>query len=227
MRRPGLPREKVLAAVVQLLEKTLIRVGNEEYARAQRLLRADDDARSAREDSAAPTVRFEFRGKSGIRTPSISTTRVWRASSRPAAICRATSCFSTSTSTASGRRSDSADVNAYLREISGEDFTAKDFRTWAGTVLAAKALARLARFKSQAEAKRNVSQAIEAVAKRSGNTKAVCRKCYIHPAILAAYMDGAADGHGRSRRRRDDRTKRRSASRLSSSPQKRLPTPCV
>ena len=86
---------------------------------------------------------------------------------------------------------DSADVNAYLREISGEDFTAKDFRTWAGTVLAAKALAEIATFSSNTEAKRNVVKAIESVARRLGNTKAVCRKCYIHPAILDAYMDGA------------------------------------
>ena len=82
-------------------------------------------------------------------------------------------------------------MNAYLREITGEDFTAKDFRTWAGTVLAAQALADVAEFKSNAEAKRNMVQAIESVAKRLGNTKAVCRKCYIHPAILDAYMDGA------------------------------------
>ena len=86
---------------------------------------------------------------------------------------------------------DSADVNAYLREISGQDFTAKDFRTWAGTVLAAQALAEVERFSSNAEAKRNVVKAIESVAKRLGNTRAVCRKCYIHPAILDAYMDGA------------------------------------
>ena len=92
-----------------------------------------------------------------------------------------------------GRRQtiDSADVNDYLREISGQDFTAKDFRTWAGTVLAAKALAEVATFESTAEAKRNIVKAIESVAKRLGNTKAVCRKCYIHPAILDAYMDGA------------------------------------
>jgi DNA topoisomerase-1 len=86
---------------------------------------------------------------------------------------------------------DSADVNDYLREISGQDFTAKDFRTWAGTVLAAKALAGVSTFKSNAEAKRNIVTAVESVAKRLGNTKAVCRKCYIHPAILDAYMDGA------------------------------------
>ena len=82
-------------------------------------------------------------------------------------------------------------MNDYLREISGQDFTAKDFRTWAGTVLAAKALAEVATFASATEAKRNIVKAIESVAKRLGNTKAVCRKCYIHPAILDAYMDGA------------------------------------
>jgi DNA topoisomerase-1 len=82
-------------------------------------------------------------------------------------------------------------VNDYLREISGQDFTAKDFRTWAGTVLAAKALAEVSTFKSSTEAKRNIVKAIESVAKRLGNTKAVCRKCYIHPAILDAYMEGA------------------------------------
>lgn len=82
-------------------------------------------------------------------------------------------------------------MNAYLREISGQDFTAKDFRTWAGTVLAAQALAEVERFSSTAQARRNIVKAIESVAKRLGNTRAVCRKCYIHPAILDAYMDGA------------------------------------
>ena len=86
---------------------------------------------------------------------------------------------------------DSADVNEYLREISGEDFTAKDFRTWAGTVLAAKALAAARAFSSTKEAKRNILRAIESVAKRLGNTRTVCRKCYIHPAIFDAYLDGA------------------------------------
>ncbi|HKT35927.1 MAG TPA: hypothetical protein VJR03_13960, partial [Nitrospira sp.] len=84
----------------------------------------------------------------------------------------------------------SEDVNAYLKEITGEDFTAKDFRTWAGTVLAAQALQELARFNSQAQAKRNVLRAVEAVAKRLGNTRAVCRKCYIHPEVVNAFLDG-------------------------------------
>ena len=86
---------------------------------------------------------------------------------------------------------DSADVNDYLREITGEDFTAKDFRTWAGTVLAARALRELRIQRRQREAKKNIVQAIEAVAERLGNTKAVCRKCYIHPAIIDAYLDGS------------------------------------
>ena len=88
------------------------------------------------------------------------------------------------------RRVESADVNAYLKEIAAEDFTSKDFRTWAGTVLAARALLAFKPFESLAEGKRNVVQAIEVVAKQLGNTKAVCRKCYVHPAIIESYMDG-------------------------------------
>jgi DNA topoisomerase-1 len=84
----------------------------------------------------------------------------------------------------------SNDVNEYLKEITQEDFTAKDFRTWAGTVLAARALREIERFDSQAQAKRNVVSAVESVAKKLGNTRAVCRKCYIHPAVLNSYLDG-------------------------------------
>ena len=137
------------------------------------------------------TVRFEFRGKSRIhhavdlRDPRLA--KIVKA-------CRdlpGYELFQYVDDDGMRQTLDSADVNAYLREASGEDFTAKDFRTWAGTVLAAKALAASATFKSNAEAKRKVVAAIESVAKRLGNTKAVCRKCYIHPAILDAYMDGA------------------------------------
>ncbi len=86
---------------------------------------------------------------------------------------------------------DSADVNAYLQEIAGQEFTAKDFRTWAGTVLAARALQEFESFDSQTQAKHNIVAAIEAVSKRLGNTKAVCRKCYVHPAVIDAYVDGS------------------------------------
>jgi DNA topoisomerase-1 len=188
--QPGLPREKVLAAVVQLLEKTLIRVGNEEYARQNGSV-----GLTTMKDGHAKVqggkVRFEFRGKSGIEHAINLEDR------RLAMIvkaCRDLPGYELFQYVDNNRRRQaigSADVNAYLREITGEDFTAKDFRTWAGTVLAAQALAAVASFTSEREAKRNVVRAIESVAKRLGNTKAVCRKCYIHPAILDAYMDGA------------------------------------
>ena len=190
VKRSGLPREKVLAAVVQLLEKTLIRVGNEEYARDNHsfgLTTMRDQ--HARIDGSR--VHFEFRGKSGIRHAVDLQDR------RLAKIVKACrdlpgyELFQYVDSDGERQVIDSSDVNQYLREIGGQDFTAKDFRTWAGTVLAAQALAVVERSNTSAQAKRNVVKAIESVAERLGNTKAVCRKCYIHPAILDAYMDGA------------------------------------
>ncbi len=189
VRKRGLPRVKVLAAAVQLLEKTLIRIGNEEYARANGsvgLTTMHDRHAKIR----GADVRFEFRGKSGVaHVVDLHDARL----ARVVKACRDLPGYELFQYVdAKGDRQTicSDDVNAYLRHISGDDFTAKDFRTWAGTVLAAQALARLSRFKSQTEAKRNVVQAIAGVAKRLGNTRSVCRKCYIHPAILAAYMDG-------------------------------------
>jgi DNA topoisomerase-1 len=189
VRKAGLPRVKVLAAVVQLLEKTLIRIGNEEYARANGsvgLTTLRD--RHARINGSS--VRFEFRGKSGVaHAVDLHDARL----ARIVKACRdlpGYELFQYVDEQGDRQTIGSDDVNVYVREISGDDFTAKDFRTWAGTVLAAQALARLARFKSQTEAKRNVARAIACVADRLGNTKAVCRKAYIHPAVVAAYMDG-------------------------------------
>jgi len=189
VRKPGLPRQKVLAAAVQLLEKTLIRIGNEEYARANGsvgLTTMRD--RHARIRGGA--VRFEFRGKSGVaHAVELHDPRL----ARIVKACRdlpGYELFQYVDERGQRQTICSDDVNSYLHEISGDSFTAKDFRTWAGTVLAAQALARLSRFKSKTEAKRNVVQAIACVAERLGNTKAVCRKAYIHPAIVAAYMDG-------------------------------------
>ncbi len=189
VRRPGLTRRKVLAAAVQLLEKTLIRIGNEEYARANGSVGLTT-MRDRHAKIRGAEVRFEFRGKSGVpHAVELHDARL----ARIVKACRDLPGYELFQYVDDdGRRQTicSDDVNAYLREISGEDFTAKDFRTWAGTVLAAQALARLQRFKTQREAKRNVLKAIECVAGRLGNTKAVCRKAYIHPAIFAAYMDG-------------------------------------
>jgi DNA topoisomerase-1 len=210
VRKAGLPRTKVLAAAVQLLEKTLIRIGNEEYARANGSVGLTT-MRDRHAKIRGAEVRFEFRGKSGkSHAVALHDARL----ARIVKACRdlpGYELFQYVDETGARQTICSEDVNAYLREISGDDFTAKDFRTWAGTVLAAQALARLAKFKSQTEAKRNVLQAIECVASRLGNTKAVCRKAYIHPAIFAAYMDGrpiatdeagVAAMIGRRRRRR-------------------------
>jgi DNA topoisomerase I len=189
VRKPGLPRVKVLAAAVQLLEKTLIRIGNEEYARANGSVGLTT-MRDRHATIRGADVHFEFRGKSGVaHAVDLHDARL----ARVVKACRdlpGYELFQYVDEKGERQTICSDDVNAYLRHISGDDFTAKDFRTWAGTVLAAHALAHLARFTSQTEARRNVVQAIAGVAKRLGNTRSVCRKCYIHPAILAAYMDG-------------------------------------
>jgi DNA topoisomerase-1 len=184
---PGLPREKVLATVVQLLEKTLIRVGNDEYAKQNKSfgLTTMRDRHVAVNGS---TVRFEFRGKSGkSHTIDLRNRKLASIVKR----CRdlpGFELFQYVDETGARQVIDSSDVNAYLREITGEDFTAKDFRTWSGTVLAARALRELPS-ETATEAKKNLLQAIDAVAGLLGNTKSVCRKCYIHPEIIDAYLD--------------------------------------
>ncbi|HTL61810.1 MAG TPA: hypothetical protein VL261_09205 [Nitrospira sp.] len=188
--RPGLPREKILATVVRLLEVTLIRVGNEEYAKQNDSFGlATMRDRHVRVNGSA--LRFEFRGKSGIlHAVDLEDRRLARIV-RQSRDLPGYELFQYVD--ADGRRHsiDAADVNAYLKSIAGDEFTAKDFRTWAGTVLAARALHDLAAaFDSKAQAKRNVLRAVETVAKRLGNTRAVCRKCYIHPEVVHAYLDG-------------------------------------
>jgi DNA topoisomerase-1 len=190
LRRQGLPREKVLAAIVRLLETTLIRVGNAEYARDNKSfgLTTFRDRHVAFDGAE---LAFEFRGKGGKRH------QVSLRDRRLARIVRACQelpgqeLFQYVDAEGVRRDVDSADVNAYLQEITGEPFTAKDFRTWAGTVLASLALSAFESFDSQAAAKRNLTRAIEQVAERLGNTVAVCRKSYVHPAILDAYLDGS------------------------------------
>ena len=189
LRLQGLPREKVLATVVRLLDTTLIRVGNQEYARENRSFGLTT-MRDRHAEVRSTKITFHFRGKSGLdheielkdrRLASI----VKRCQDLPGQ-----DLFQYVDEEGGHQPITSDDVNAYLREIAGEEFTAKDFRTWAGTVLAAQALAAFEEFDSEAEAKRNVVQAIEAVAKRLGNTRAICRKCYVHPAVIDAYLEG-------------------------------------
>lgn len=186
---PGLPREKVLATVVRLLEITLIRVGNEEYARTNASFGLTT-MRNRHVDVTGSAIRFHFRGKSGIdhkvevhdrrvakvvaRCEDLPGQQLFQYVDDDGALCTI----------------ESSDVNDYIRAIAGAEFTAKDFRTWAGTVLAAKHLQRLIGEEeiSVTALKKNVVAAIKEVSSRLGNTVAVCRKCYVHPEILDAYL---------------------------------------
>ena len=185
----GLPRQKVLATVVHLLETTLIRVGNDEYAEQNKsygltTLKNRHVAVDGNE------VRFRFTGKSGkqwsLRVKDPRVAKIIKAcQDLPGQellqyVDEAGNCQDVT----------STDVNDYLKEITGRDITAKDFRTWAGTVLAAMALKELETFDSAAQAKRNLRAAIEKVSAKLGNTPTICRKCYVHPEVLNSYMDG-------------------------------------
>ena len=188
--RPGLPREKVLAAVVRLLETTLIRVGNDEYARSNQSFGLTT-MRDKHVKLTRQSIRFEFRGKSGVSHEiDLADARLARIVAR----CRdlpGQELFQYLDADGETHDIDSADVNAYLQEVSGADYTAKDFRTWAGTVLASLALQEFEAFDSETQAKKNVVAAIERVSERLGNTPSVCRKCYIHPEVLLSYLDGS------------------------------------
>jgi len=193
----GLHRDKVLAAVVRLMEITLIRVGNPEYARANKsfgLTTLRDKHARIRGANAV----FEFRGKSGkMHKTGIHDRRL----ARIVKACQdlpGQRLFQYLDDEGEQRAVESADVNAYLRDAMGEDFSAKDFRTWAGTVNAARALAMAPDCASAAEAKRNVNTCVKAVAGLLGNTAAVCRSAYIHPVVLQAYADGTLPFKGAS-----------------------------
>lgn len=186
----GLPRKKVVATVVRLLETTLIRIGNEEYAKTNRSYGLTT-MRNRHVDVSGTTLRFHFRGKSGIdHTIGINDRRIARIVKQCKDLPGA-ELFQYIDHDGHRQSIDSGDVNAYLQEITGQEFTAKDFRTWAGTVLAAMALREFESFDEETQAKRNIVRAIETVAERLGNTPTVCRKCYVHPAVLDAYLDGS------------------------------------
>jgi DNA topoisomerase I len=186
----GLPREKVLATVVHLLETTLIRVGNDDYAKQNKSYGLTT-LRNPHVKVEGSQLRFHFKGKSG------KTWRLQIKDRRVAKIVKACQdlpgqdLFQYVDEAGELRSVTSADVNAYLREITGSDVTAKDFRTWAGTVMAALALQEFEAFDTKATAKKNLKSAIERVAARLGNTPTICRKCYVHPEILNSYAEGS------------------------------------
>ena len=210
LRAPGLSRRKVLATVVRLLETTFIRVGNEEYARANRSFGLTT-LKDRHVSFGGAEVRFRFRGKSGVfHEISIHDAAIARTVRR----CRdlpGQELFQYLDEDDQPATIDSADVNEYIQDVAGEEFTAKDFRTWAGTVLAATALWKMCagagasdstdnargsagarpRPRRRPPSQRDVVRAIEQVARRLGNTPSVCRKCYVHPEVISAFLDGS------------------------------------
>ncbi len=190
MRLHGLPKRKVVAALVALLETTMMRVGNEEYAKQNKSYGLTT-LRNRHARVKGSHVEFDFRGKHGIEHHiDLSDRRLARIVER----CRdlpGQDLFQFLDEHGERHAIGSEDVNDYLHEVTGEDITAKDFRTWVATTLAAATLAELQRFDTKAAAKKEVLRAVEGVAKRLGNTPAICRKCYIHPAIFEGYLDGS------------------------------------
>lgn len=186
----GLTREKVLATVVQLLEKTLIRVGNDEYALKNRSFGLTTMRDRHVTFSGNSQVKFQFRGKSGVEHEIELSDRRLAKIIKQCQDIPGHELFQYLDETGQRQTISSGDVNSYLRTITGQDFTAKDFRTWSGTVQAALELKTIGDAHSQTEAKKNITQAVKNVAQLLGNRPATCRKYYIHPSILDAYAEG-------------------------------------
>jgi DNA topoisomerase I len=189
LRRPHLTREKVIATVVRLLEVSLIRIGNEEYAKENNSFGLTT-MRNRHVAVKGSSVKFQFRGKGGkAHSVEVSDKRIARVVKK----CQelpGQELFEYEDPEGEISAIGSEDINEYLQRVTGQPFTAKDFRTWAGTVLAALALSKMEEVDSQALAKRNILTAIEAVAQLLGNTAAICRKCYVHPAVTTTYLNG-------------------------------------
>jgi len=193
MGQPGLPREKVVATIVRLLEMTYARIGNEEYARDNGSFGLTT-LRDRHVTISGSAVRFLFKGKSGRELAlGVTNRRVARVVKRCEEL-PGQMLFQYIGPDGARHTVHSDDINQYLQEVSGEDYTAKDFRTWSATVLAMGALRDVARFESDAEAKRNVVAAIDSVARRLGHTRAVCRRSYVHPRVIDTYLDGSLEG---------------------------------
>lgn len=190
LKLPGLPRDKVLATIVYLLEATMIRIGNEEYARTNKSFGLTT-LRDRHVKVEGSDIAFHFRGKSGVfHDIELHDRRLAKIIARTREL-PGQELFQYLDADGERHSVDSSDVNDYLRQITGEEYTAKDFRTWSGTVLAALALQEFEKFDSETQAKKNIVRAIESVASRLGNTPTICRKCYVHPAVLEAYLDGS------------------------------------
>src|SRR5882672_6268739 len=189
LRAQDLTRRQILATVVRLLDKTLIRVGNDEYARENRSFGLTT-LRVRHVQIEGAMLRFSFRGKSGVSHEVAITDRRLARIVQQCQDLPGQELFQYLDTKGRRQTISSDDVNAYLRETTGRDITAKDFRTWAGTMLAARQLCSMGPAASGREAERNMIRAVDAVAKRLGNTRAVCRKYYVHPGLVRAYLQG-------------------------------------
>jgi DNA topoisomerase-1 len=189
IRRPGLSREKVIATIIHLLDVTMIRIGNEEYAQANKSFGLTT-LRNRHVTIEGAAIEFNFKGKSGIaHTIRITEPRLARIVRRMREL-PGQELFQYVDSEGARHSIGSADVNDYLKTITGENYTAKDFRTWSGTVQTVIALKALGPAETVTEAKKKIREAIETAAKKLGNTPTICRKCYVHPAVLEAYASG-------------------------------------
>lgn len=186
---PGLPQEKILATIIYLLQLTMIRIGNDEYVKQNKSYGLTT-LRNKHIQVDGSEIRFHFRGKSGVDH------HITVMDKRLAAIVKkirdlpGQELFQYMDDQGKTHAINSSDVNDYIRNATGENYTAKDFRTWYGTIEAALELIKFDAFKSETEAKRNIAEAIKSVAKKLGNTPAICRKCYVHPFVIASYLDG-------------------------------------
>ena len=187
---PGLARDKIMATVVWLLETTLIRVGSDEYRKSNKSFGLTT-LRRRHVAVVGSEMRFEFRGKSGVQhAVSVTDKRIARVVQRCQEL-RGEELFKYIDDEGKRQTVDAEDVNAYLQNVTGREITAKDFRTWAGTMLVAETLRAVGPAKTKREAEKNVVAAVDLTAKRLGNTRSVCRKYYIHPALIEAYLDGS------------------------------------
>ena len=188
--KPGLARDKIMATVVWLLETTLIRIGSDEYRKANKSFGLTT-LRRRHVAVVGHEMRFEFRGKSGIQhAVSVTDKRIARIIQRCQELC-GEELFKYEDDEGKRQVVEAEDVNEYLQNVTGRDITAKDFRTWAGTMLVADALRSMGPAKTKREAEKNIIAAVDVTAKRLGNTRSVCRKYYIHPVLIEAYLEGS------------------------------------
>jgi DNA topoisomerase-1 len=197
---PGIGRDKVMATVISLLDATLIRIGNSQYARDNRSYGLTT-LRNKHVEVRGNAILFQFRGKSGVEHQiSVTDRRLARVIKRCMEL-PGQNLFQYLDDDGERHTVSSSDINAYLQRLTGADFTAKDYRTWAGSALALATLRKL-HWEPEADAKKHIVDMVKAVSRQLGNTPAICRKCYIHPAVLEGFMQGQLALLPRTRQRK-------------------------